>query len=370
MSKSNSQHPPPTTARNASAVRGVGILGATGYTGAELVRLICDHPQARLVAISARQYAGEKASEAFLAQKLCSLVFDGADVDPQAWRARGVEVVFACLPHGTFAGLAEGFLRAGITVIDLSADFRLRDQAAYAQHYQWQHPQPELLSQAHYGLCEWATPQATTATRLVANPGCYATAILLGLLPAAEAGWLGDAPVVINAISGVSGAGRSPKLNTHLGEAGNSVGLYKVGQTHQHLGEIGERLAPYQPRLPQLVLNPHLAPMSRGIVASLALPLVRATNEAEARALYQARYQNAAFVRLLEGAQLCETRFVRGSNRCDIAVRVVAEGRMLLVFSAIDNLLKGAAGQAVQNFNLISGFAETLGLPVGGIACI
>ncbi len=369
MSSSSLQHSTPATARIDGASCGVGILGATGYTGAELVRLILDHPRAHLVALSARQYAGQRASEAFLALGPCDIVFDGADVDPHAWQARGVAVVFSCLPHGTFASLAPDFLRAGITVIDLSADFRLRDQAAYATHYQWQHPNPDMLPQSYYGLCEWM-PLPKPAPRLVANPGCYATAILLGLLPAAAAGWLSDAPVVINAISGVSGAGRSPKLNTHLGEAGNSVGLYKVGQTHQHLGEIGETLARHKAHVPELIFNPHLAPMARGILASLALPLVAPKSDVEARALYGARYATTPFVRLLAGTQLCETRFVRGSNRCDIAVRVVAEGRLLLVFSAIDNLLKGAAGQAVQNFNRINGFCETLGLSVGGIACI
>ena len=369
MSSSGPKPSLSATAHSQGDTRGIGVLGATGYTGAELVRLILDHPRARLLALSARQYAGKKASEAFLAMGPCDIVFDGADVDPQNWRSRGVEVVFSCLPHGAFAGLAEGFLQAGLTVIDLSADFRLANQVAYQAHYQWQHPKPVMLAQAHYGLCEWA-PLPQPLPRLIANPGCYATAILLGLLPAAAAGWLGDAPIVINAISGVSGAGRSPKLNTHLGEAGNSVGLYKVGQTHQHLGEIGELLARYRPVATELIFNPHLAPMARGIVASLALPLATTKSDAEARALYGERYADAPFVRLLEGAQLCETRFVRGSNRCDIAVRVAAGGRMLLVFSAIDNLLKGAAGQAVQNFNLISGFPETTGLPSGGIACI
>ena len=367
-----SQHSQAPFARSAATAsgmpRGVGVLGATGYTGAELVRLLLAHPHARLIALSARQYAGQKASAAFAALRALDIVCDGDAVDPQVWRDRGVEVVFACLPHGLFASQAAAYLAAGITVIDLSADFRLREPAAYQAHYQWQHPQPALLQEAHYGLCEWATMPAP-APRLVANPGCYATAILLGLMPAVAAGWLGAAPVVINAISGVSGAGRSPKLGTHFVECGNGVTPYKVGQTHQHLGEISAQVAQHM-TVPPLVFNPHLAPMARGIIATLALPLATPQSAAGAQALYAERYATTPCVQVLADHRLCETRFVRGSNRCDIAVRVVADGHMLLVFAAIDNLIKGAAGQAIQNFNLLSGFEETVGLPLEGLACM
>jgi len=353
--------------RGASARVGVGVLGATGYTGAELVRLLATHPGAALRAVGSRQHAGEPLARVWPSLAPLDLVLDEDPMDPATWVDRGVEVVFAALPHGAFAGRAPEYLAAGMRVIDLSADFRLRDPAEYLRRYHLEHPAPQLLDQAVYGLTEWCGPELSGAF-LVANPGCYATAILLATLPAVTAGWWSGAPIVANALSGVSGAGRTPTTTTHFIECGNSAAPYKVGETHAHLGEIGQVLAQNGGMGP-IVMNPHLVPMARGIVATIAIPLRDAVGVTEARERFADQYAGMPFVRLLDGDTLPETRHVRGSNGCHLALGVAAGGRLLLVFAAIDNLMKGAAGQAIQNWNRMSGWPEETGLPLMGWAC-
>jgi N-acetyl-gamma-glutamyl-phosphate reductase len=352
----------PTSARPSSRV-GVGVLGATGYSGAELVRLLSEHPGASIRALGSRQQAGQKLSQIWPGLPHVDLVLEEDATEPSIWRERGVEVVFAALPHGAFAARAQAYLDAGLRVVDLSADFRLRDPQAYRERYHLDHPAPQLLERGVYGLTEWCGADLREAA-LVANPGCYATAILLAVLPAVHAGWWSGAPIVANALSGVSGAGRVPSLGTSFVECGNSASPYKVGEVHAHLGEMRQALSRAADFEPAIVFSPHLVPMARGIVASVAIPLARPVEEAEAAAIYATRYAAAPFVRLLEGEALPETRHVRGSNRCDIALRVAANGRLLLVFSAIDNLVKGAAGQAIQNWNRMQGWPETTGLPL------
>ncbi len=359
---------------------GVGILGVSGYGGLELVRLLGTHPHARLVAAASRQYAGQPLATASGALGDASLVLDDDLLDPTPWVERGVEIVFAALPHGALAGRARRFLDAGLRIIDLSADFRLRDAAEYARRYGLAHPDPDLLPRAVYGLAEWSGDAVEGAT-LVANPGCYATAVLLAALPAMAAGVWNGAPLVANALSGVSGAGRAPSLATHFVECGQGASPYKVGEDHPHLGEIQQslrrvlggaasvaRLVPNEAAELPLAFNPHLVPMSRGIVANVAIPLSTPMTVDSLQTLYRERYAAAPCVRLLEGAALPETRHVRGSNRCDVAVRVVAGGRLLLAFAAIDNLGKGAAGQAIQNWNRMQGWPEETGLPLEGWA--
>ena len=358
---------------------GVGVLGASGYTGVELVRLLCQHPGAELRALGSRQFAGQPMSQLWPALPDVDLVLEAEPGDPAAWLERGIEVVFAALPHGAFAARARAWLDAGLRVVDLSADFRLGDAGEYERHYNVRHPDPELVAAAVYGLTEWCRAELL-GSRLVANPGCYATAVLLATLPAVSAGWWSGAPIVVNALSGVSGAGRTPSLATHFVECGNGAAPYKVGEEHAHLGEMRQALrrarsgAAERPtgagagELP-LVFNPHLVPMARGILASAAVPLSRPVEPAAAHELYARRYEHDACVRLLDGDRLPETRHVRGSNRCDLALRVVAGGRMLLVFAALDNLVKGAAGQAIQNWNGMQGWPETTGLSLAGWPC-
>lgn len=348
---------------------GVGILGASGYTGAELIRLLTEHPGARLVALGSQSHVSKRLGDVLPGLPHVDLTFDAAQ-DPQSWKDRGVDVVFAALPHGAFAAQARSFLQAGIRAIDLSADFRLREASAYPDRYHFEHPAADLLERAVYGLPEWFG-DAVQQARFIANPGCYATAILLGALPALAQNLCSKNPIVVNAVSGVSGAGRAPKLLTHFVECGNSVAPYRVGEVHVHLGEIKQTMTlvgSFEAE-PCVVFNPHLVPMSRGIVASIAIPLREPISEAKARDIYEARYSDCPFVAVLKQDTLPETRHVRGSNRCDIALRVADGGRMLLVFSAIDNLIKGAAGQAVQNWNLMQGWPETTGLPMGGWSC-
>jgi N-acetyl-gamma-glutamyl-phosphate reductase len=331
-----------------------------------------------------------------------------------------VEVVFAALPHGAFAARAQAFLDMGLRVVDLSADFRLRSAEEFRLRYGLAHPAPHLLGESVYGLTEWCGRELEAA-RLVANPGCYATALLLAALPAVAAGWWSGGTIVANALSGVSGAGRAPSLTTHFAECANSVAPYKVGESHAHLGEIGQAIRELGSRGAAsragatgatlagratgaagatlavgatgtagagpavggataspasaggydspVVFSPHLVPMARGIVANVAIPLVLPREQSEAEALYRERYAGAAFVRMLADEALPEARYVRGSNRCDLAVRVAAGGTMLLVFAALDNLVKGAAGQAIQNWNRMQGWPEATGLPLAAWAC-
>lgn len=366
----------PTSPVGAS-VTGVGLLGATGYTGQELLRLLAAHPRVRLAALGSRQLAGRPVAEALPglpgeAGGAWPARFEddpaGAD-ETAAWRARGIELVFSALPHGAFAARAAAFRAAGLTVIDLSADFRPGAEAEWTGRHGGAHPAPEFIDEALYGLTEWVDWEPLAGARrpwLVANPGCYATAILLAALPAVRAGWWSGAPLVVNALSGVSGAGRAPSLTTHFVECGGGASPYRVGETHQHRAEMLAALAAQAPGVAgALVFNPHLVPMARGIVANVALPLARAVTLEEAEALYAGAAAGRPFLKFLPaaGGALPETRYVKGSNRCDLAVRVVAEGRMLLVFSALDNLVKGAAGQAVQNMNRAMGWPEELGLP-------
>ncbi|MCI0547598.1 MAG: N-acetyl-gamma-glutamyl-phosphate reductase [Candidatus Rokubacteria bacterium] len=343
----------------------VGVLGATGYSGAELIRLLSGHPGVRLEAASSRQDAGRPLASVLPSLPEADVILDDDPERPDAWIDRGVGVVFSALPHGAFATRARAFLDAGLRIIDLSSDFRLRDAGDYRRRYGMEHPDPDLLGDAVYGLSEWRG-EAVSGAALVANPGCYATAILLGLLPAVEAGLVGREPIVVNAVSGVSGAGRAPSLTTHFVERDGSVSPYRVGEEHPHLGEVGQTLAEAGLAPLPLVFNPHLAPMVRGILASAVLKLRFPLEPERARAIYAERYAGHPFVRVLDGGLLPETRHVRGSNRCDIAVRTSAEGQLLMVFSAIDNLIKGAAGQAIQNLNRMMGWTEETGLPRTG----
>ncbi len=344
-----------------SSTVGVGVIGASGYVGCEAVRILRRHPQATLLAVGSRSFAERPVSEAFPELDSIDLAFT-AQEDPLWWKSQGVDVVFAALPHGAFASRARAFLDAGMRVIDLSADFRLHAEGAYPRFYNLAHPDEALLPQAVYGLTEWASDELANA-RLIANPGCYPTASLLGILPIAQAGlWSGGA-IVINAMSGVTGAGRVAKLETHFVESSGDLGPYKVGEVHQHRGEIEETIARHT-GVPSfsLVFNPVLVPTARGILAMISIPLTGPISQADAHGIYSECYGDAAFVRVLSGEKLPHTRYVRGSNRCDIAVRVVDGGRMLQVYSVIDNLLKGAAGQAVQNWNASEGWPEDLGL--------
>ncbi|GMR09970.1 MAG: N-acetyl-gamma-glutamyl-phosphate reductase [Anaerolineae bacterium] len=330
----------------------VGVLGATGYTGAELIRLIGRHEQVRLAFATSRSNPDRS-----LAQ-----VFPGApEVDliaPEHAPLKDVDLVFLCLAHGQSAEVAAAALQAGTRVIDLSADFRLADADTYQQWYGQPHAAPELLDEAVYGLTEIAREQLSGA-RLVANPGCYPTTVLLALYPLL----LGSAvsgQVIVDAKSGVSGAGRTPKLATHFVEVAGDLRPYSIGRTHRHLPEMEAMIALWGDSHPKLIFSPHLVPIPRGLLSTLYVPLRSGWVESQLHELYLETYADEPFITILPVGEVATLRQVNYSNRCVIGMTEV-EGT-LVVTAAIDNLQKGAAGQALQNMNVVFGLEETAGL--------
>jgi N-acetyl-gamma-glutamyl-phosphate reductase len=271
----------------------------------------------------------------------------------------GLDVVFLCLPHGAAATTAAQALGAGARVVDLSADFRLRDADAYQAWYGLAHPVPELLDEAVYGLTEYNRNQLCQA-RLVANPGCYPTSILLPLRPLLGGEWELCGPIIADSKSGVSGAGRSPSLTTHFVEVANNLSPYKVGRSHRHLPEIEQLIAAWRQPAPPLVFTPHLLPVPRGMLSTIYVTFAHPVDEAQVRQAFRAALADEPFVVLLPPGQQATLAHVCQTNRC--AISLTLAGQTLVIASAIDNLVKGAAGQAVQNMNVLFGLPETLGL--------
>ena len=332
-----------------------GIYGATGYTGYEVIRLLRGHPDVEIMWATSRTYAGQRLSDAFATVDSLPLVA-ATDADPA-----GCDVVFLCLPHGATAPTAVAALEAGARVIDLSADFRLRAPSDYQTWYGKPHEAPELLQAAVYGLTE-AYREQVAGAKLLANPGCYPTSVLLGLLPLQRAGLIAG-QVIVDAKSGVSGAGRSLALKTHFVEANDNFSPYNIGHSHRHIAEMEQELAAGGPAL-HVVFSPHLLPVNRGILSTMYVRLPADLDEQTVRDLYSAAYAGEPFVHLLPPKQLPSLRHVVETNRCVLQVQRVDDRGNWIVLAAIDNLLKGAAGQAVQNMNLMFGREETSGLPV------
>jgi N-acetyl-gamma-glutamyl-phosphate reductase len=328
----------------------VGIFGATGYTGYELVKILQRHPEVEIGFATSESQAGRTLDEVYPAAPRLPLVA-GADAPLNA-----VDVVFLCLPHGAAAATAVTALNHNIPVIDLSADFRLRDAESYAHWYGQPHPAPELLAEAVYGLTEFARA-ALPQARLIANPGCYPTSVLLALQPALAAGAVGG-PLIADAKSGISGAGRAPKQHTHFVEAANNFSPYSIGRSHRHLPEMEQFIGQWSAA--PLIFSPHLLPVPRGILSTIYAPLKEGWTETAVRDLYAAQYDQEPFVRLLPAGQPATLAHAVQTNQCVIGLTVAA-GTLILT-AAIDNLLKGAAGQAVQNMNVRFGFEEKIGL--------
>ncbi|HEX9884574.1 MAG TPA: N-acetyl-gamma-glutamyl-phosphate reductase [Desulfobaccales bacterium] len=336
----------------------VAVIGASGYAGLELVRLLVRHPGCELVALTSLEYPGRPFSQIFPALAgIVDLPFS-QDLDP-AMIAAQAQVVFTAIPHQTAMGLVPRFLALGCKVVDLSADFRFRDVSLYEKWYQ-AHTAPELSTEAVYGLPELHREEVRR-TRLVGNPGCYPTCVVLGLAPLAQAGLLEPHSVIADCKSGVSGAGRQALLGLSFCEVNDGFRAYKVLE-HRHTPEMEQELSWLAGTPVTVTFTPHLVPMSRGILGTLYGSLREPRSEGDLRELYRKFYQGHPFVRLHPPGSLPDTRDVRGSNFCDLALRVDRQGRRVIVFSAIDNLNKGAAGQALQNFNLMVGFPETTGL--------
>jgi N-acetyl-gamma-glutamyl-phosphate reductase len=332
----------------------VGIVGGTGYTGVELLRLLAQHPNVELHAITSRGEAGTAVADMFPSLRgRVALRF----VDPQAATLGKCDVVFFATPNGIAMGQAQALLRAGTRIVDLAADFRIRDVAEWEMWYGMKHAAPELVAEAVYGLPE-ANREMIRKARLVANPGCYPTAVQLGFLPLAESGLVDLSHLIADAKSGVSGAGRKAEVHTLFSEASDSFKAYGV-PGHRHLPEIRQGLARAAGKPVGLTFVPHLTPMVRGIHATL---YARIEREADFQTLYEARYQSEPFVDVLPFGSHPDTRSVRAANVCRIALHRPQGGDTLVVLSVIDNLVKGAAGQAVQNMNIMFGIDECTGL--------
>lgn len=339
----------------------VGVVGGTGYTGVELLRLLVLHPQVELAVITSRSEAGMPVSDMFpnLRGRL-DLAFSEPDVDSLA----RCDLVFYATPNGTAMKMVPELVARGTRVVDLAADFRLKSTDDWEEWYGMPHACPDLLSEAVYGLPEVNRADVRDA-RVVANPGCYPTAVQLGFLPLIEAGLVDTDRLIADCKSGVSGAGRKAAVGTLLAEASESMKAYAV-PGHRHLPEIRQGLNKASEKPVGLTFVPHLTPMIRGIQATLYGTL---TSEPEdLQALYEARYQNEPFVDVMPLGSHPETRSVKGANHCRIAVHRPQGGNVVVVLSVIDNLVKGAAGQAVQNMNIMFGLEESMGLE--GIALL
>ena len=333
----------------------VGVVGGTGYTGVELLRLLVGHPESELVVITSRSEAGKPVSELFpnLRGSL-ELAFS----EPDIGQLSACDLVFFATPNGTAMGMTPQLLEAGVRVIDLAADFRLRQADQWEQWYGMPHACPHLLDQAVYGLPE-INRAGIAQAQLVANPGCYPTAVQLGFLPLLEADLINRDQLIADAKSGVSGAGRKAATGSLLCEASENFKAYGVGG-HRHLPEIRQGLEAVSGAPVGLTFVPHLTPMIRGIHATLYAQLQDAGEDLQA--LFETRYRDEPFVDVLPAGAHPETRSVRGANHCRIAVHRPQQGNTVVVLSVIDNLVKGAAGQAVQNMNVMFGFPEQAGL--------
>jgi N-acetyl-gamma-glutamyl-phosphate reductase len=336
----------------------VAIIGASGYTGVELARLLSNHPDVTLTLVTSRQFAGSPLSEVFpnLRQRV-DLICDNPDIDRLCASA---DLFFAAVPHKTAMDLVPHLRLAGKKVIDLSADFRLKDQKIYEEWYQ-PHSSPQYLKEAVYGLPEIYRQDIATAG-LVANPGCYPTSIILALAPLLRAGAIDPATIIADSKSGTSGAGRAAQLGSLFCEVADGFRAYKVGGVHRHTPEIEQELSLLGDTAIKVSFTPHLLPISRGILSTIYAELHPGYTAETIYQLYESMYGSEPFVRLLPIKALPATQYVRGSNFCDIGFCIDHRTGRIIVLSAIDNIVKGAAGQAVQNMNIMCGFDETAGL--------
>jgi N-acetyl-gamma-glutamyl-phosphate reductase len=338
----------------------VGIVGGTGYTGVELLRLLAQHEQAELVAITSRAEAGRRVDDLYPNLRgHYDLTFSEPDVEALA----ACDVVFFATPHNVAMGLVPELLRAGTRIVDLSADYRIRDADLWSRWYGETHTSPELLDTAVYGLPE-VNREAIATARLVACPGCYPTSVQLGLIPLLARNLVDTSHLIASAASGVSGAGRQAKVDNLLSEVSDSFKAYSV-DGHRHLPEIEQGLADIAGGPVAVTFVPHLLPVIRGIHATL---YARLTDPAEdLQALYESWYGNEPFVDVLPAGQFPQTRTVKGANRCQISVCVPQGRDTVVVMATIDNLVKGASGQAIQNMNIMLGLPETMGLGAIGL---
>lgn len=336
------------------------IAGATGYVGVELLRLLQQHPEVEVVYAGTESYADQALGEVYPhLQAITSLKALQHDAEKMAQMA---DVIFTALPHGVAMQMAPMILTAGKKLIDLGADFRLQNPDVYQNWYQHEPAAKEILQQAVYGLPEISQREEIVSAQLIANPGCYPTAAILGIMPALQAGIVEHNDIIIDAKSGVSGAGRGLALGSHFCEVAENFKAYNIAGLHRHTPEIEQNIAQITKKNIPIQFTPHLVPMVRGLLATSYLKLNKSLTTKNIWDIYAEAYQAEPFIRLRPINELPQTKQVTGSNYCDIGLQIDLRTQRLIVVSVIDNLLKGAAGQAVQNFNLMFGFAETLGL--------
>ncbi len=344
----------------------IAVIGASGYSGQELLRLLLMHPRVELAAVTSRQEAGRPLADVFPrfrgAPRIADLCFIEPDIDAVA--ATGAACAFLALPHGVAYEFAAGLLERGIRVIDLSADFRLNDPAVYAEFYGGDHPSPDLMKEAVYGLPEFRADEIREA-RLVASPGCYPTSILLPLLPLVREGIVDPASIVVSSVSGASGAGKKADASLLFAEVNESVRAYGAPR-HRHLSEIEQELSIAAGETVKISFVPHLMPVTAGICTTIFCePTGKGRDAGLAKSIgdaYDAAYGNAPFVRLLGENRFPDTKHVTGTNHIDIGWVADERTGRLILFSVEDNLGKGASSQALQSFNLMFGLPETTGL--------
>jgi N-acetyl-gamma-glutamyl-phosphate reductase len=327
----------------------VGIINVTGYTGVELARLLYQHPEVELSSVTGRSTAGQKLSEVFPHLADIKLTIEAELGD--------VELAFSAMPHKDSAAEVLPLVDKGVKVVDISADFRLKDAALYEQWYGFKHPSPPLLSRAVYGLPELHRARIASA-QLVANPGCYPTSAILALAPAVRAKLIGP-DIVIDSKSGISGSGRSLSLDSHYSEVNEDTSAYAL-EGHRHMPEIAQELMRLYPKRPSISFVPHLVPMTRGILSTCYAPLVKKIDEEKLKKIYNDFYKDEPFVRVTEAPP--HTKHTWGNNNCLVYPVIDPRANRLIVVSCIDNLVKGAAGQAVQNMNIMLDLPETTGL--------
>lgn len=334
-----------------------GVIGATGYAGVELCRLLLVHPEVELAAVSSVSFEGKKLSEIYPALLgICDMpLVSGEEV------IESCDVIFTAVPAGVTEGIAKQCVEKGKKLIDLGADFRLTDEADYQQWYQGEYQDKKLHAEAVYCIPELHRSRITSATRIIGNPGCYPTSILLGTAPALASGLSDGGGIVVDSKSGVSGAGRGLSQTTHFPDCDEAFAPYKVA-AHRHTPEIEQSMRELIGAPVTVTFVPHLLPLIRGIISTVYLPLTKTTTSDEIRKIYIKYYENERFVRVLPEGQTANLKNVRLSNYCDISLHYDTRTNRLIVVSAIDNMVKGAAGQAIQNMNLLFGLDESAGI--------
>ena len=335
-----------------------GIIGATGYAGAELVRILTGHKDVKIKWYGSRSYIDKKYAQVY--QNMFQIVEDSCLDDNMEELSKAVDVIFTATPQGLCASLINEEILSRTKIVDLSADFRIKDAAVYEEWYKIKHPSPQLIPEAVYGLCE-INREAVKKARLVANPGCYPTCTTLSIYPLLKEGLIDPDTIIVDAKSGTSGAGRGAKVDNLFCEVNENIKAYGVA-THRHTPEIEEQLGYAAGRPVRINFTPHLVPMNRGILITAYASLTREASYEEVKAAYDKYYTSEKFVRVLDKGLCPQTRWVEGSNYVDVNFQIDPRRKRVIMMGAMDNLVKGAAGQAVQNMNLMFGLPESEGL--------